>query len=659
LNYLYRTYWMKIWCAICWTLSFGCSEYEPDLGDLHSEIRLTRQMKKAIAHYQETGEEAKLQALVYLLNNMGGHFAFANILSQEYDSILSPQEYGGEIPANNQKHGIVLDRLVTLEEKYGSVKTSLTKVRMDADLMRADYLIENVEYAFKVWNNAPWAKGLSFSDFCEYVLPYRVGHEPVNSWRPSGYANFGWVMNQGNIERKRACSIINDSIKNVLSNMMEMKMYPIRLTYDNMYKIKVGVCEDETAFATMAMRSVGLPVGIDFVPQWPWRSMGHSWNYLLLENGETMPFMGTESNPGVPHFKLEKKGKVYRKTFAKNEKSLALMETDHDLLPQFFRSPYLKDVTELYAQVYPVNVKASGQQKYLYLSVFDNINWVPIDWAKIQGETASFDKLEGGVVYMPTFYENGKYLLPQQPFLLEEDGMIEILEPDFNRNQTLKLKRKYPLSEHMDAYLGKMRGGRFEVANKQDFSDAIVLSVLESKPEPYLRTIANESSQGKFKYVRYVASDSGRCNMAILNFYGFEGNRRVKLKGTIIGTEGSYKGYGAIKQMAFDNDPSTFFDAPEEEWGKAWIGLALDKPIQISHVDFMPRNDTNTIFEGQVYELFYWSQGWEGLGRETGDSTEEVIFDNVPSGALYLLHNHNGGTEERIFTYKDGTIHWY
>ena len=93
------------------------------------------------------------------------------------------------------------------------------------------------------------------------------------------------------IDRISACSIINDSLKKVLSNMIEMNMYPKRLTYDKMYKFKLGICEDETTFAVLAMRSVGLPVGIDFVPQWPWRSMGHSWNYLLLEDGRTVPFM--------------------------------------------------------------------------------------------------------------------------------------------------------------------------------------------------------------------------------------------------------------------------------------------------------------------------------------------------------------------------------
>ena len=522
-----------------------------------------------------------------------------------------------------------------------------------------DYLIENIDNAFKTWQTAPWAKDLSFNDFCEHVLPYRVDHEPLNSWRNSGYSNFSWLMDERNVGRIEICSIINDSLGRVLSNMIEMNMYPTRLTYDDMYKFKVGVCEDETAFATMGMRSVGLPVGIDFVPQWPWRSMGHSWNYLLLESGETIPFMGTETNPGIPHFKDEKKGKVFRKTYAKQEGSLALVESNHNLIPQFFKSPYVKDVTDLYADVHKVVIDVASDHKYSYLSVFDNKNWIPIDWAIVQNDSSTFMKVEGGIVYLPIFYQNGKYLLAQQPFLLTENGLIETLSPDFGNRLSLTLTRKYPLSKHMTTYLEKMRGGRFEFANNEDFSDAITFGSIQERPEPYLRTINNYSSNEKYRYVRYVSSDSGRCNMAILDFYGFTGDKVHKLEGKIIGTTGSYKGYGAVKYHAFDDDPSTFFDAPEAEWGKAWIGLILDKPARVSHVNFMPRNDTNTIFNGQIYELFYWDKGWKGLGKKTGDNSEVISFENVPSNALYLLHNYSGGNEERIFVYRDNQVIWY
>lgn len=32
-----------------------------------------------------------------------------------------------------------------------------------------------------MWKTCPWLKELPFEDFCEYLLPYRVGDEPLTS----------------------------------------------------------------------------------------------------------------------------------------------------------------------------------------------------------------------------------------------------------------------------------------------------------------------------------------------------------------------------------------------------------------------------------------------------------------------------------------------
>ncbi|WP_142785721.1 hypothetical protein [Changchengzhania lutea] len=649
-------------------LCVGCisKDVEKYTEALNPKLANNQEVIKAIKHYQKKGESQKLEALLFILKNMDNHYALSNILSKEYDSILSPKEFGGQMPTDDSKHGIALKRLIIMEEKYKDIKPRLTKIRYDINLLESKYLIENIDIAFQSWEKAPWAKDLSFVDFCENVLPYRADHEPIHYWRKTAYQNFEWVMEaDAQIDRFKACSIINDSIKNVLSNMIEMNMYPIRLTYDNMYKFKLGICEDETVFALLSMRSVGLPVGIDFVPQWPWRSMGHSWNYLLLEDGSTVPFMGTETNPGEPHFEKDKKGKVYRKTFSKQEGVLAEIEKDHKSIPNFFRSPYFKDVTHLYAKTHnitlPLESSSTSLGKYVYLSVFDNQNWVPIDWSVRKENEAIFSNIEGGIVYLPKYYNNGHFVYTEQPVIIDKKGKVTQLIPDTNKTRKITLKRKYPLSKHMDDYLKNMVGGRFELSNHADFSETVTMGTIKDKPQTYLRSVKNKVSKAKYKYLRYVSSekDSGRCNMAILKAYGLKGNREINLKGKVIGTEGSYKGYGAEKQMTFDNDPSTFFDASEEDWGKAWIGLEFDNPTQISRIEFMPRNDTNTIFEGQEYELFYWDKGWHGMGKKVADASEEITFEGVPVGALYLLHNHTGGTEERIFTLENEQVKWY
>ena len=142
----------------------------------------------------------------------------------------------------------------------------------------------------------------------------------------------------------------------------------------------------------------------------------------------------------------------------------------------------------------------------------------------------------------------------------------------------LILKRKYPLHKRMNDYLKNMIESRFKASNDKDFKDVIVLGTLNEKPEPYLRSITNTISNKQYKYIRYVSSpkDSGRCNLAIFNIF----NKAGKTRGKIIGSKESYKGYGAEKEKAFDSNPASF-DAKEEDWGKAWIGLELISPSQI------------------------------------------------------------------------------
>jgi len=81
---------------------------------------------------------------------------------------------------------------------------------------------------------------------------------------------------------------------------------------------------------------------------------------------------------------------------------------------------------------------------------------------------------------------------------------------------------------------------------------------------------------------------------------------------------------------------------------------------KIKKIRFIPVNDGNNIAPGDHYELFYFNadNGWTSCGNKIADSFE-LVFDDVPSGALYLLRNHTRGVEERIFTYENGEQVWW
>ncbi|MDR0712503.1 MAG: hypothetical protein LBF67_09215, partial [Prevotellaceae bacterium] len=69
---------------------------------------------------------------------------------------------------------------------------------------------------------------------------------------------------------------------------------------------------------------------------------------------------------------------------------------------------------------------------------------------------------------------------------------------------------------------------------------------------------------------------------------------------------------------------------------------------------YAPKSDGNAVTWGDEYELSFWDKDrWASLGKKKADNIY-ISFDNCPAGALFLLHNHTRGVEDRIFTYENG-----
>ena len=145
------------------------------------------ELEYVIDYYKETGDRQKLDAAKFLIKNMPGHqHAVSNLDSFNYKAYE-------EMINNNISQE---DALFLLKKKY----TALFFHRPDVEVIKAQYLINNIEWAFKVWREAPWGKQISFDHFCNEILPYRVGSEPLEEWREhyynSSFPPFQIVENQ-------------------------------------------------------------------------------------------------------------------------------------------------------------------------------------------------------------------------------------------------------------------------------------------------------------------------------------------------------------------------------------------------------------------------------------------------------------------------------
>lgn len=200
----------------------------------------------------------------------------------------------------------------------------------------------------------------------------------------------------------------------------------------------------------------------------------------------------------------------------------------------------------------------------------------------------------------------------------------------------------------------RMVNGAFEGSNTSDFKEKDILYRIIQAPYR-LNTQVFLKSDKKYRYVRYYGPDGSHCNIAEAAFYE-NPDDSATLRGKPLGTAGDFQEDKSHEYTnVFDGNTETSFDYKEESGG--WAGLDLGKPKTIKRIVYTPRNRDNYIRPGDTFEVFYCDKDWKSLGiiKNTSDS---LVYTNVPENALLLIKNHSRGIQERIFTYEDGEQKW-
>ena len=423
----------------------------------------------------------------------------------------------------------------------------------------------------------------------------------------------------------------------------------------SLYKAKSGKCADETSFSIYLSRYLGIPAAYDFTPHWGNRSNSHSWSVLIGKDGKAVPFfMGNVPGDTVHYFYSYIKPKVFRYRYSVNKKLINDLKHEESVPELFVNNTRITDVTDEYCKtsdvVRPVP-KEIQNRKVAYICVFDNRNWVPVDYGMIKGGKVRFKSMGRGIMYMAGLFVNGTIVPFGNPFLITNDGDIKDIDVNEKETVRMKLLRKYPFMGAQDFFNSRMNGGQFQASNYEDFSDSTVLYVHKGITNGNWYDIPIRT-QRPHKFLRYIGGRGSFCNINELEFYDSTGK---KIEGTIIGTEGEDWGK---KEKVFDGDILTGFGGLSPDGN--WVGLALKIPCVVSRIRYIGRNDGNGIEVNDSYELLYWSsaRGWVKHGNKVAKDNV-IYFENVPAGGLYILRDLTKGVEERIFTYENGKQVWW
>ena len=498
--------------------------------------------------------------------------------------------------------------------------------------------------------------------FLESAFDKKTGKEILVQNVYSGKPTQRWIINKVGVNPHanqffKIGSALSEGLK--VTDVMKQFEFeehrgPIFPSIASIIRYRTGSCPDESAYTIALSRYLGIPTAVDFTPHWGNRPLSHYWAALVLPNGKGTPFyMGYAPGDTAQFAHSYLKPKIYRLRYELNRDIIADLKGE-DSVPPLFRFPKFTDVTDEY---HPTSdVKRNIPKEYrnhdvAYICVNDKEEWVPVHYGKISWGSATFTKMGRNILYLVGVWENGQIVPVGNPFVLNMDGSVREIACDKGKRQTMTLKRKYPFFAMFDAFNGRMDYGKFQGSNNADFLKSSTLYIHRGVTEGCWYETKLKSNNEKYKYLRYIGNIGSYCNVNEIEFYNSKGQ---KLKGKVIGTEGTEKN---TKENVFDGDVLTGFNGISAN--DHWVGLELPHPSDVGMIRYMPRNDGNSIEIGDYYQLQMYNNGhWETLAFITAKDTK-LVFKNMPSGGLYLLRDRTKGKEERIFTYENGKQVWW
>lgn len=384
------------------------------------------ELEAVLAHYIDQGDSLKLEAAYFLIGNMQDHsyaiYALEDSSGTKIDfSVLDYPDYKS-----------LQNSFDSLESEHGILDFERKDKIQDCQTITSDFLVTQIDYAFRARIERPWCAGLSFEDFCNYVLPYRGSNEPLEPWREFFFEKYAGIADSMS-DAVAAAAVINDDVKSWFGFDPRFYYHPTDQGLSEMMTTGLGRCEDMTNVTIYAMRANGLAVTGDYTPHWANSGNNHAWNAIITLGGDVIPFMGAESNPG--RYRLENRpAKVYRKMFASQPGNLVFLDRKQEKIPGWLAGKSCRDVTADYQEVCDVTITFEqdipDSVDIAYLCVFNSGDWKAIHWARIRDRSATFTDMGREIAYIPALYLNEEIVPWGSPFILESDCTRKSLKPD-------------------------------------------------------------------------------------------------------------------------------------------------------------------------------------------------------------------------------------
>lgn len=639
----------------------ACHTMEEDIQEVLDKASLKQksELSTFIKHFADN--KRRQDVAKFIVANLMNKYSVAEINSIFYQEYIDSVEANKVTAANLKGHGYK-DSVSILLDKCRPVRSR------DLDNVSADSMENQLEAAFRIWEQSPWNSLYSENIFEKYIAPYRIADEPLEYyWYTDANMRYKSRLEEyKDSSIVAACAYIYQNIDYWTNNLFWGE--PLQ-SYSTNVHYKRGTCTDHAVYTAMIMRALGIPTAIDFVPFWGDNNNGHSFNALLLPDGTCRGYNNRE-DLSTELTLAGKVPKVYRKEFEIQRNTALYKYRDTEYLPPLFAEHDMKDVTRYY-EIPMTDVVFSPylyqpQSHIVYLSVFSPSAWQPIAWTEYKGGKVKFKDVgigytsyvspsakgegygEGGL-FLPVCYRNEEMQPLTFPFILQKGGTVHFLQPDAKKKETVVLRRKFPRKKRIIDFAEKMKGGYFELSNQSDFADSDIAFFVDTIPKSYIRTILLSRGK-KYRFMRYYKQRGG---ISIGEMGGMDKNGRV-IQGKVV-ADIALQGDSELKNIQ-DGNVLSCYDI--DGLNDLWVGIDFGRSVAIDKLFFCPRTDDNDVSPGDEYELLYWDKDWLSLGTQVA-TDYSIVFKDVPRNALLWLRNLTKGREERPFTYENGKQIWW
>lgn len=415
------------------------------------------ELEKVLTHY--AGVPEKQAAARFLIMNMPYHFS-----QEEYFISPKGKKYRPDISKFCDKKAVKshCDSLTGYGYRINKEKV------YDISSINCNFLINTIELAFEVWHK-PWARNISFDDFCKYILPYRAQTEMPSNFRKEMKERFVPILDSAKVKTPLdACRVLNEHLKSIMKyGNTGLPFYP---TIEETYKLGISQCEGLCNLGIFIMRACGIPVTIEQTT-WTKMDLGHNW-CVVLDNGKFYSFGPGELQPDehVRSFANKRQlrpAKVYRSRF---DPDLSSIDKNYDGYITYLKSPLIYDVTNEYlnetTQIEaPIDLKdiKKGKSDQVYLLTYNHYEWTPIAIGHRKDTICYFENVVGDNIFMVADSPNGGRLRNiTVPFYVSQKGKIRKFIPEIENRQTFTLnKRKKKLDQEHTLHYWDTDKGRF------------------------------------------------------------------------------------------------------------------------------------------------------------------------------------------------------